>query len=94
MSDDAKRVGIFYQADDGQWYEIKKTNVAERLEGDPALQDALAKAGAEFPNKPFVLKKDGSAVGGDIVIVGEGTEGITVGEGTDGISLGEGTDGS
>lgn len=94
MADDSQRVGIFYQADDGQWYEIKKADVAERLQADPTLQDALTKAGAEFPNKPFVLKNDGTAIGGDIIIVGDGTDGITVGDGTDGITVGDGTDAS
>jgi hypothetical protein len=65
MADDVWTVGIFYQADNGDWYEIKKTRLLDRLDNDPVFEKVLTRAGAQHPNKAFALRSDGTASADD-----------------------------
>jgi hypothetical protein len=65
MSDDVWNVGIFYQSENGDWYEIKKTRLIDRIDNNPQFAKVLTSAGNQFKNQAFVLRSDGSAVRGD-----------------------------
>lgn len=75
MADDVWNVGVFYQADNGDWYEVKKTRLLDRLDNNPEFERALNRAGSQFPNKAFVLRSDGSAKRDDNFNCIEGVDG-------------------
>ena len=75
MADDVWNVGVFYQADNGDWYEIKKARLLDRLDSNPNFEKVLNKAGAQFPNKAFVLRSDGSADRSDSFNCMDGVDG-------------------
>lgn len=61
MAGEVWNVGIFYQADNGDWYEIKKTRLIDRVDNDPKFAKVLEDAGTTYKNTAFVLRSDGSA---------------------------------
>jgi|GEM_PF-6191478 len=65
MADKVWKVGVFYKADDGTWYEIKKTRLVDRIDNDETFKEVL-KAGDEvFTNRAFVLHSDGKVTRDD-----------------------------
>jgi hypothetical protein len=75
MADDPWKVGVFYLADNGNWYEIKKVRLLDRLDSNPEFENVLNKGNGSFPNKPFLLMSNGTAKGDDDFNLGDGVDG-------------------